>query len=553
MTPSNITPIRVRRARPEDDLPANKIRLQWQWERYLEHYDLLDDNGKYRDDVKMPVAWDSDIEGVAFEQGKLTIDDAHKQGRCFEVPLRAIRFEQRTDFVGSQAQFRQTVEYVQRGNEEQTLADLIGLPLDQTSFSLRDNMNAPDGRIWFVHSKHDPLPSADNIKNMRHAFAMVECAPSYGTAVSLLNKEERFQDVSDEIVRFFSRNSLERIQHSSSKVDKKIHESIIVSYLGVLNSLRDLARTSPKSNDSWPIESAKKVFPYLRDAVIFEFPTAAPMVLYQAFNASIGSDPDKMSLGEALPLPEKLPFAATYLAYGDGVPTVGAASSEFRDRKGYILGDLVLANGDVARFYGGYHKDTGESVFYTAFIRANNKWINPQSYAPWIVNTLIDYINDHKTLLEEGRRGALSYRTLVTKVGKKIGWKHPLPPPYYVVELRDQILHDRAEKIRIGLRKIEWQHRWRVRGTWNIRYQRGLLPIDEKVEADLVKRKYAVYTTERPTGELADDLAKRGVLPKQANEWIAILRYWRKDCLKGPENMPLIESVRRSPKAWKQP
>ncbi len=182
--------------------------------------------------------------------------------------------------------------------------------------------------------------------------------------------------------------------------------------------------------------------------------------------------------------------------------------------------------------------------------RKDGKWTSPEGMFPWIIPSLIEYVNDHKTLVEEGKRD-FNYRRMIDRHAKKTRFRPPIPPPFYVVYLQDKVIEEHKQRTLKAARKIEWQHRWQCRGSWNIRVKRGPLPIDPKVEADLRARKYQLFAgIPQMPAELAVELHQRGIAPRGRDEWLAVLRYWRKPHTKGPEDKPLIESVRRSTKKW---
>ena len=79
-----------------------------------------------------------------------------------------------------------------------------------------------------------------------------------------------------------------------------------------------------------------------------------------------------------------------------------------------------------------------------------------------------------------------------------------------------------------------------------VRVKRGQIPIDAKLEKVLKKRKYKIYTEEQPPFDIWQKLEARQIPPKKANEWLAVLVSFRDDFLKGPEDKPLIPSVRKS-------
>ena len=72
--------------------------------------------------------------------------------------------------------------------------------------------------------------------------------------------------------------------------------------------------------------------------------------------------------------------------------------------------------------------------------------------------------------------------------------------------------------------------------------------MDSKEKAALERRKYVVFTDTKPYGEWAEAIKKRGARPKGPDEWIAILKWRRRDTVVRPDLPRYIPSVRRSEK-----
>jgi len=355
---------------------------------------------------------------------------------------------------------------------------------------------------------------------------------------------------------------------STGEVDKATHEAIIAAYL----QLSEHVLTAARGNEP----NAVKIWPKLRDAVIFEMPPVAYTTLHNEFQRyvlrSARVDPDvpygdhtKAQLkrvGEVLssardaPFPEKLPFTSSFFAYGGGVPENAAGylvdgKIQVDDARGKLYGHLVSADGSVISFRR-IVDGSRESNLLFQFEREGHGhlWSNPHLLTPWLVNALVSYVNEHKTLIEAGRNG-FGYQTLIKKTSKQLNIKPPVPPPFYVVYMKDEFIREQVQRRGSEIKRhIEWQHRWKVRGHDCVRFTRGPLPLDPELEKELLARKYKVFTVEQPDSETFMALAKRGVPPKGVDEWIAVLSYWRKDFEKGPVDKPMVESVRRSTKKW---
>lgn len=360
----------------------------------------------------------------------------------------------------------------------------------------------------------------------------------------------------------------------ASEVDKAMHEAIVKNFLLISQTVRNAA------NDGEP--GAVKCWPFIRNAVLFEIPPSAYVSLFNEFmqfiarlaKMDITTPPEKytakqwrrvrgiLSTGEDAPFPEKMPFDACFFAYGGGVtdPSADLLSAELKHKNavatavGRLYGHLVTSTGIVAGFrYVADHVNArkGIVVTYDRDPAISHKWDRVQTLAPWIINALVEYVNEHKSIVEQGKNG-LAHQMLVKKVAKILHIKPPRPPPFYVVRMKDQLIREQAQRRGASIKRhIDWQHRWQVRGHDCIRYARGFMPLDENVEADFVDRGYKVFKGEDIVDSaMFNALNRRGVAPKRNDEWMAILSYWRESFVKGPEDKPLVESTRQSSKKW---
>jgi hypothetical protein len=347
-------------------------------------------------------------------------------------------------------------------------------------------------------------------------------------------------------------------------VTRDMHEGIIANFMSISSTLQANVRVGTPTPFVWPA---------LRDAIIFELPPIAYLTLYNEFFRYIAHvaklDPklpfDKqtkkrqertrgiISAAADAPFPEKMPFPACFFAYGGGVPDPAMRESfETLGREvGNLHGHLVTADGLVASFR--HTRALNQSAIQTTIDRdpgKTSKWNLPHMLTPWIINSLVEYVNEHKVLIQQGKNG-LAQQMLVKKTAKTLNIKAPIPPAFYVVEMKDELIRQQAATRASAIKRhIDWQHRWMVRGHDCIKFERGPLPISEEHEQELVERGYKVFTVTQPDAPLFTALAKRGVPPKGTNEWIAVLSYWRESFTKGPEDKPLIESTRRSTKQW---
>lgn len=258
--------------------------------------------------------------------------------------------------------------------------------------------------------------------------------------------------------------------------------------------------------------------------------------------------------GTRLEMPDKRPFDSFYFAYN---PTLvlkdtmfsiyGLDSEAIREtvRRAELIGHLVMGDLVVTcmelRYYNGRH------AFSYMVEHYQDEWVMPYTLAPWVVTGLIDWVNDHQTIVHDDTKTA-SYMRDARKHIRQFHLKRDAPPPFYTVYMRDIVVNKSVRKTFTSRFKkiIDWSHRWEVRGHFMVRVKRGQIPIDAKLEKVLKKRKYKIYTEEQPPFEIWQKLEARQIPPKKANEWIAVLVSFRDDFLKGPEDKPLIPSVRKS-------
>jgi hypothetical protein len=274
--------------------------------------------------------------------------------------------------------------------------------------------------------------------------------------------------------------------------------------------------------------------------------------------------------GKKQPYPNKFPFADCY--FGFHHPPVMTEQQkvtyDVQTRYAIKVGMLVTQAGNVwtlilgsdSRALVGDYRElenlNGEVAFHFSAYpeRLYGKWTHPLTLAPWVVPALVEWVNDHKVVTVEQVPRTLSYKRMCQREGKRRGnLKRPIPPPYYAVTMRDQLILEEDYQRRFPKRRasIDWQHQWLVTGHDRIRVKRGPLPMPEKIEAKLRKPRrsgssYLIFKDSHPQGELAKQLWRRGVKPKQADEWMAVLVSRVGDYVKGPADKPLIPSTRRS-------
>lgn len=325
-----------------------------------------------------------------------------------------------------------------------------------------------------------------------------------------------------------------------------------------------------------------QVWSHARDARIFEIPTELYLALYvqagrHTCRMICGSPelPDQSSIGDIqeysdklaslsahMDLPEQRPFECFYFGYT--FPMVVPKGLE----PAYHLGDTGYKppynrkDDDPALLVG--HLFTPDDniwgLFLTVKVREregkggyslapqlmNDRWFHPVTLQPWTLPALVEWINEHRTIVQEVR-GRFSHKRISNRYAPKLKLKKLAPPPYYSVYLKNVVIEETAQRAMavVTKRQIDWQHRWTVRGHYMVRIKRGPLPLDAKLETELRKRKYRIFTLDELDPETAAMLQAREIRAKSRTEWMAVLVSWRRDYVKGPEDKPLIPSIRK--------
>jgi hypothetical protein len=571
-------PIRIRTATKADDGMEVYHRVRAQVRRWCEHYGygfdyeaehwlgFTEDGPRSADDI--PVQIDTELGdftpdpdaqvptapksffGEYSGQGQLTLHDGGD--RMIEVPLRVLtRLEES----------KPRIDYIPTTAPREAVNEILGCESVWRG--------SPPDRVVLYPKGSDG-----------HGPVVLAC----GRASEPFKDDGMIQgplaitDLTEEAETAFMRSLL--ADHSDARrVTRSDHQQIVEYNLLIRQQL-------VQDNISSSFNQAK-LWPQLRDAVIFEFPARAYSTLAEAFEQQFVAQlqqavdkehfkvkPSTEDLSQRfteqlianLPeLPKERPFPACYFAWGAGVEVQARPSAEdtLYQEETRLLATLLMDDGDMVAFVAIYKP--GQPVrpetvtgLTAVRIRANGSWVisaDPHAEGgagihPFIVTTMINYVNDHKTLIEEGKRD-FGYHRMVTRAAKKVKLHPPIPPPFYTVYLQDKVIEEHKQRTLRSSREIEWQHRWHCRGSWNIRVKRGSLPIDPEVEADLRARKYQIFAgIPQMPAELAVELHQRDIAPRGRDEWLAVLRYWRKAHVKGPEDKPLVESVRRSTKKW---
>lgn len=255
------------------------------------------------------------------------------------------------------------------------------------------------------------------------------------------------------------------------------------------------------------------------------------------------------------PFPDPLPFDACFFAYGLRLELSGEAlgtrlrDPRLRDTHVRLLGNLLFVEGDTPYAYTFMMieglRDGDRNVGVLSCYR-DNAWYQPASLDPWILNSLVHSVNEHKRIVQD-YAPTLANRMDKKKAEKKLKHRLPLPAPYYLVNLEDELITpQRAGRAKLpGAGKlVEWSHRWDQRAHEAVRIARGSMPIDPDEAEKLRKRGYRLYEGRALSADDANRVVKRGMRGPAPDEWMAIKSYWVEACVKGPSDKPYVPGAR---------
>lgn len=284
--------------------------------------------------------------------------------------------------------------------------------------------------------------------------------------------------------------------------------------------------------------------------------------------------------GTHWPFPDPMPFDAVFFSYGKKLRLSASPLALFtRIRRDvweeigapqvYLVGQLLAWSGETPYAFSVIEYESpptrsGDSIIKpgsVAFICTyfDGEWYQPASLDPWILGMLVRSINDHKKIIQ-GYQPTLGQRLDRKKASKLARQLLPLPAPFYMVNLKDELMTHPSKKAgELPGRAVEWSHRWDVRGHECVRIERGQLPLDPALRHKLKKRGYNIYEgVALPSASAEEPLAadnnvvlqdfarmtKRGFRPPGPGEWLAVLSYWREAMIKGPADKPYVPSAR---------
>lgn len=258
------------------------------------------------------------------------------------------------------------------------------------------------------------------------------------------------------------------------------------------------------------------------------------------------------------PWPEHFPFDTVWIGYGAGVlmekPELKAY---FAGRlwtppddivAGAVVGHLVTATGHVWEFLQLQSESGAVALSYEHTRSVEGGWMRRYDLSPWTIPTLIDIVNQHRTMVVE--QVVPSFKKEMKDRRKQLGLKGKqyrghVPPPFYVVKVKNRTIIERMrdeESPGTG-RQVSYRHD--VRGHWRCRIKVGDLPLDPKLKEKLVKLDYNVYEHMPPKGEDLERLMERG-RRKGPKEWVAIKSTFI-EAHQSPNNpdLPYVPATRR--------
>lgn len=254
--------------------------------------------------------------------------------------------------------------------------------------------------------------------------------------------------------------------------------------------------------------------------------------------------------------PDPLPFDACFFCYGLSLKLGGTAlASRTRLALGNLtqdvrlVGHLLFWEGDTPIAYQFMvipDVDATGGGMAVAACYVDGEWFQPMSLDPWILGSIVAQVNEHKSIVQD-YAPTLANRLDRKKASKNAKHFLPLPAPFYLVHLKDELItpQQQAQANALGPGKLtEWSHRWDVRGHECVRFAKGKLPIDPKAYAVLKKKGYRVYEGRSLSAEDAQRLMKRGERGPAPDEWVAVLSYWRDAFVKGPKDRPYVPGAR---------
>jgi hypothetical protein len=376
------------------------------------------------------------------------------------------------------------------------------------------------------------------------------------------------------------------------------HEDETVEiYLSICEALRLGNRHTYTEGSAKGDEELRHAWASLRDARIFSFAPATHQTLHHELDVwsteqiagvkwakageALEGDLDGFSPKEyvekiegaakLVPFPEALPFDRVFIGFGSGSPLstlqfaqrlgldTDRVRQDFEGGAARLLGFIVdrvagtissfvavdRVAGTISSFVAATPRG-GSSAIATTLIYYDHHWVLGFSLDCWLVSALFDLIASFRTFVIEKPMG-FDLRRRFNPRGK-VSFDRPIPRPYYAIRLRQKIIRDAWKNTRPSRYTFHYKHRFDVRAHERVYIHRGPLPMAEKerklLTADARRR---IYEHRQPSDEDAALLHVRGIAPKSAGEWLAVLSVPVKSQIRpaNPE-LPYVPAVRKT-------
>jgi len=279
--------------------------------------------------------------------------------------------------------------------------------------------------------------------------------------------------------------------------------------------------------------------PDIHEKMKFEEPTVIDQGLL-LLNSEPDLDIDQTETNKIIDftVPKDLPFQHTYIMLSGHIPVKVNDNSEhiiayLINTAGYIysIGMLNVKEFRVPTF----DLIIKENVFNQALIlekfKIDNQIISKLITAIKVCNILTTYHYDKKSTKDSKLR--------FESIKNKIDRKSKVPDDYYIINLDSNLKLEQSHRTG-GSKNYSFRHD--VRGCWVHRILRGQLPISKYINKPNDNR--SIYTDpDQIPEETRRFLIDKNII-MQKGEWISILKYWRNDHIRGPENKPYIPATR---------
>lgn len=262
------------------------------------------------------------------------------------------------------------------------------------------------------------------------------------------------------------------------------------------------------------------------------------------------------------PMPEERPFENVYLAYRAGVPldpldvkTYFVANNmpetAFLDTF-RLMGHLISDRGEVWTILRGHLQGADHDVFGWGHVISYDRsytgdWVNGITMVPWTVPTLLELIEEYKTVMLEPMRVSKPVQKGVKKVKGAKAWSHT-PQPYYHIKLKASTIRHKILGPPTG-EPFHLDYRHDVRGHYRYRVKRGPLPLSGTDREKLAYttpagNKYEIFESGDLPEDIQVELRRRSLPLRRKDEWVAVMKIRIDQYVKGPEDAPYIPALR---------